>query len=278
MKLWLAIIAALLLSGCTDSEVTDAQLCNVPTTGPVLIAAGSFEMGKGGIYPGEGPPREVTLAAFDIDLAEVTNRQFAAFVAETGYVTVAEKPAPETGKPGSAVFTIPSPGNPSWWRWQDGASWRHPDGPGSAITDQMDHPVVQVAYEDAAAFAEWAGRTLPSAEQWEYAAQGGGKPQPTANSWQGIFPAYDSAEDGYAGLAPVGCFEPNGFGLFDMTGNVWELTSTAVDGGMMIKGGSYLCADNYCRRARPAAWQAQELGLGTSHVGFRTVSKPEGGA
>jgi sulfatase modifying factor 1 len=199
-------------------------------------------------------------------------------VADTGYVTVAEKPAPETGKPGSAVFTIPTPGNRSWWRWQDGASWQHPDGPGSSITDQMDHPVVQVAYEDAAAYAQWAGRALPSAEQWEYAAQGGGKLQAMSNSWQGVFPVYNSAVDGYEGLASVGCFEPNGFGLFDMTGNVWELTSTTVEGGAVIKGGSYLCADNYCRRARPAAWQAQELGLGTSHVGFRTVSKPLDGA
>ncbi|WP_114520786.1 formylglycine-generating enzyme family protein [Altererythrobacter sp. ZODW24] len=272
MKQILFFITVMSLAGCAADE----QSCRTPSDVPVAIAGGSFEMGKGAIYPEEGPPRKVAVAAFDIDPSEVTNRQFAAFVADTNHVTVAEKPAPETGKPGSAVFTIPTPGNPSWWRWKDGASWRHPDGPGSSITDKLDYPVVQVAYEDAAAYAKWAGRALPSAEQWEYAAQGGGAHQPASNSWQGVFPAYDSAEDGYAGLAPVGCFEPNGFGLFDMTGNVWELTSSITEGGHVIKGGSYLCADNYCRRARPAAWQAQELGLGTSHVGFRTVSTPQG--
>ena len=251
-------------------------------------------MGSDEAYAEEGPQRRIKVSGFAIDVHEVTNRQFAAFVEATGYVTDAEKvprllpgATSEMTKPGAAVFGIPTPANPSWWHWVPGASWRHPEGPGSTIEGKERHPVVQVSARDAAAYARWAGARLPTAEEWEYAARGGlsgqtyewgaeRKPdgQARANTWQGAFPFEDRGVDGYKGTAPIGCYAPNGHGLHDMTGNVWELTATPTPDrtGYVIKGGSFLCSDNYCRRDRPAAWQAQELGLGTNHVGFRTVA------
>jgi sulfatase modifying factor 1 len=248
--------------------------------GRVLIAAGTVLLGE----DGEGRPgHKVAVAAFWIDRHEVTNRQFAAFVAATGYRTAAERAG------GSAVFVQPTgpvyldnAGN--WWRYRKGADWRHPDGPGSDIAGREDWPVVQVDYEDATAYARWTGAELPDEAQWERAARGNqsgprdprrwaydGVEHPTANSWQGVFPIRDTGADGYVGLAPVGCFEGNSFGLHDMVGNVWEWTSEQRGGSGLIKGGSYLCAMNYCANFRPAAFQAQELDLVTSHIGFRTI-------
>jgi formylglycine-generating enzyme required for sulfatase activity len=225
--------------------------------------------------------------AFWIDRHEVTNRQFAIFVAATGYRTQAEREG------GSAIFVLPrssSIEDPSqWWHYAKGASWRHPEGPSSDLTGKANYPVVQVTYEDALAYANWAGRELPNAIEWERAARGGqttsrsplswafAKGHPIANSWQGPFPVVDVGEDGYKGIAPVGCFPANDFGLRDMIGNVWEWTTShapgAIAGSRLLKGGSYLCAMNYCANFRAAAFQAEEHDLGAAHIGFRTISR-----
>lgn len=257
------------------------------------VKGGTFTKGENPRYPEEGPARQVSVSDFRIGTTEVTNAQFARFVAATDYVTMAERepPAlpeapPDMLKPGSAVFRVPTSDNPSWWAWVPGAQWRHPTGPGSTIEGRDNDPVVQVAYNDAQAYARWAGMRLPSEEEWEYAARAGsislpeptdqaGKPQ--ANYYQGVFPINDTGADGYSSRAPVGCFAPNAFGLYDMIGNVWEWTTTvgsrpdASEPVGIIKGGSFLCAANYCARYRPAARQFQERGLGTDHIGFRVV-------
>jgi formylglycine-generating enzyme len=259
----------------------------------------------------------------------VTNAQFREFVTATGYVTLAERgldPATHPGMakellaPGSVVFIPPtnvaSGGRiTQWWQYVPGASWREPTGPGSSIAGKDNHPVVHIAYEDALAYARWRRRELPTEAQWEFAARGGrdgeddwssafdAEGKLIANSWQGIFPVYNTNEDGYAGTAPVGCFRPNGYGLYDMIGNVWEWTSDwyrpghprekainptgpelqdlALTAGQspsrVIKGGSFLCASNYCARYRPAARQPQEVDLGAAHLGFRTVLNRAGG-
>ncbi|MGJ3649365.1 formylglycine-generating enzyme family protein [Sphingomonas sp. GlSt437] len=255
------------------------------------VPAGTFMMGADPHYPEEGPPRLVSLPGFWIDEHELTNAEFAAFVKATGYRTMAERAplalpdAPADMKqPGSAVFTVPTVDDPRWWRWRVGAQWRRPHGPGTSIAGRDREPVVQIAYEDAVAYARWAHKELPSEAQWEYAALGGARSlpeepvdkggKPTANYYQGVFPGRDLATDGYPGPAPVGCFPPNGYGLYDMIGNVWEWTRDLAGDGdprHVIKGGSYLCAANYCARYRPAARQFQELGLGTDHIGVRLV-------
>jgi len=247
----------------------------------VLVPAGTVLLGE----DGEGRPGcRVAVAAFRIDRHEVTNRQFAAFVAATGYRTAAERA-------GSSALFVPPTGAvnlnnaASWWRYRKGASWRHPEGRSSSIAGREDWPVIHVDYQDAAAYARWAGGALPSEAQWERAARGSqtsprkavswayaGEDHSIANSWQGVFPVRDTGKDGYVGLAPVGCFGGNDLGLHDMVGNVWEWTSEQRDGTSRVKGGSYLCAMNYCANFRPAAFQAQELDLGTSHIGFRTIS------
>ena len=260
------------------------------------IPAGQFVMGENPRYPEEGPARHITVSGFVMDAHEVTNAEFAAFVEATGYVTLAEQdPPPLAGAPpemllpGSAVFQVPTADNPNWWRWVVGAQWREPEGPGSSIEGKEQYPVVQIAYDDALAYAEWAGGSLPSESQWEYAARGGAPVidtplgsdgAPAANYYQGVFPQRDLGEDGYEGRAPIGCFPANGFGLYDMIGNVWEWTAEAdprAPGSAVIKGGSFLCAANYCARYRPSARQFQERGLGTNHIGFRLVYPAEGG-
>ncbi len=254
--------------------------------GRLFVPAGSVLLGE----DGEGRPgRKVDVPAFWIDRHEVTNGQFAAFVQATGYRTAAEREG------GSAIFVQPTEpvtldNAGLWWRYRKGADWRHPQGPGSDIAGHEQWPVIHVDHEDASAYARWSGGTLPNEAQWERAARGdqtaGRDPRswayesdghPTANSWQGVFPVRDTGDDGYVGLAPVGCFPANSFGLRDMVGNVWEWTSEQREGSGLIKGGSYLCAMNYCANFRPAAFQAQERDLGTSHIGFRTI-KPASAA
>ena len=290
---------AVLLVGCSQQqeqavpETTDAKCEGSSKSEMVWIPGGSFTMGENPRYPEEGPPREIEVDGFWMDSHEITNAEFAAFVKETGYKTLAERDPPkidgappEMLVPGSAVFNVPSDDDPRWWRWETGAQWRNPSGPDENIEGKDRVPVVQIAYDDALAYAEWAGKALPSEEQWEFAARGGetvlpepkdADGRPLANYYQGAFPAKDLSEDGFESRAPAGCFKPNGYGLYDMLGNVWEWTSAdgaradASEGVKVIKGGSYLCAANYCARYRPSARQFQERGLGTNHIGFRLV-------
>ena len=289
----------------------------------VWIPGGSFKMGDDEHYIEERSATDVRVDSFCIDQHEVTNIQFAQFVRETGYITVAERPLSavefpqlsETQRaPGSLVFVQPPLGEPvrelGWWHWVAGADWRHPAGVQSNIEGKENYPVVQIAYEDAQAYAEWAGKSLPTEAQWEFAAKGGLKnatftwgntySADKANTWQGKFPLRNLEQDGYFGTAPVKSFPANGYGLYDMAGNVWEWTvdwyrlghdgkahqanptvsdpSKSLDprepgvAKHVIKGGSFLCAKNYCSRFRPAAREAQSPDTGTSHIGFRLVS------
>jgi formylglycine-generating enzyme required for sulfatase activity len=268
-------------------------------------------MGADNAFPEEGPASQQSVAGFWMDRTEVTNAQFADFVAATGYRTLAERGvriSPDESSPvvaGSAVFRPQAegsrvPGLESWWTFVPGASWREPEGPGSSLDGREREPVVHVAFEDAAAYAAWAGRSLPTEEQFELAAQTSARRNAngeySANTWQGRFPVQNEPIDGYAGAAPVACYEPNALGLYDMVGNVWEWTASAYyprhdfaakaehpDGFdpnqpgepvAVLKGGSYLCAPDYCMRYRPQARIGQSRGLGASHVGFRTVLNP----
>jgi len=272
----------------------------------VRLDGGTFRMGSDGFYPEERPVRPESVAPFEIDRHAVTNDQFAAFVRETGYVTVAERPLdpsqfPDVDpEPGSLVFT-PTDGPVDlrvwqvWWRWVPGASWRRPYGGASNLEGRGEHPVVQVAYPDAVAYCEWAGCRLPTEAEWEFAARGGldgatfawGE-EPNdgarANTWQGRFPYRNDGASGWVYTAPVGSFPPNGYGLFEMTGNTWEWTSTLWSDGhagdhhcapggtsrsRVLKGGSHLCAPEYCLRYRPAARSSQTEDSATTHIGFR---------
>jgi formylglycine-generating enzyme len=297
----------------------------------VALAGGTFRMGSDQHYPEEAPAHDVTVSPFRIDRTPVTNRQFKAFVAATGYVTVAEiapdpkdypGAKPNMLRPGSMVFTPPH--HPvdvrdwtQWWRFTFDANWRRPYGRGRDNHGLDDHPAVHIAYRDAEAYAAWAGKALPTEAEWEYAARGGlneaefawgdeltPEGRQMANTWQGNFPNQNLALDGYTRTSPVGSFPENGYGLYDMIGNVWEWTTDWFSarhpvtspccipanprGGAetdsidprdrsvriprkVVKGGSHLCAPNYCRRYRPAARHAQPIDSGMSHVGFRCV-------
>ena len=290
-------------------------------------------MGSDAHYPEEAPARRVAVDGFWIDVAPVTNREFARFVEQTGYTTVAEctpDPAdypgirPEMMQAGSLVFTkpdrpVPLTNSYSWWHFCFGANWRHPRGPHSTTDGLEDHPVVHIAYADAEAYARWAEKSLPTEAEWEYAARGGleAKPYPwgdelepggriLANYWLGMFPWENLRTGGYVGTSAIGTYAANGYGLYDMIGNVWEWTSDwyalpptkapgaaccipknpgggaesqsydpctpdILIGRKVLKGGSHLCAPNYCRRYRPAARYAQPVDTATSHVGFRCV-------
>jgi len=309
------LLGGLLLVDPSTSAVASAGAaatrCELPDRSEIRIPAGTFLMGSAR-YHDEGPVHSVMVAAFWMDRFDVTNAQFAKFVAATGYVTDAERrPDPkdypeipaERLEAGGAVFVAPADGRAPeddvrWWQFVSHANWRHPYGPTSSIVGHENDPVVQVSYRDALAFARWTGRELPTEEQYEYAARGGlnGKTYAwgdqltpggrwMANVWQGDFPNQNTTEDGYNGVASVGCFPPNGYGLYDMIGNVWKWTSSPYSHATAssaqpasrvvrtIKGGSFLCSRNYCRRFRPAARQPEESGFSSMHLGFRTVSR-----
>lgn len=263
--------------------------------GMVWVPGGTFTIGDT-LYPEELPLREISVEGFWMDRTEVTNAEFAAFVDATGYITVPERPVdtvahpglpPEMQLPGAVVFIMPNDVNgmgdiSQWWQYVPGANWRHPGGPGTSIEGREQFPVTAIAYEDALAYAEWKGRELPSEAQWEWASRAADPDAPNphaqpreANTWQGLFPVINEAEDGFVGVAPVGCFEPNALGLHDMIGNLWEWTADAYEdapGTRVIKGGSWLCAPSYCFRYRPGARQPQEADLATTHLGFRTIA------
>lgn len=288
------------------TDLTGPSVSHRDTVG---IAGGSFTLGEGGMYPEEEPCRRLTVADFAVQATPVTNAQFGRFVEATGYVTQAERPvAGNASEPGSLVFRCTD--GPvdlldwrQWWRWVDGACWYAPQGPGSDLTGLADHPVVHIAYVDALAYAEWIGMRLPSEAEHEYAARGGAIPAPyawgterdpqgrfMANTWRGRFPYLNTADDGWETTSPVGSFPANGYGLFDMIGNVWEWTSTRYRPGhatsepacscsprpdpsgetlRVLKGGSHLCAPEYCLRYRPAARSPQAENTSSSHIGFR---------
>jgi formylglycine-generating enzyme required for sulfatase activity len=297
----------------------------------VWIPGGTYLMGSDYHYPEEAPAHRVSVGAFWMDRHAVTNREFRRFVDATKHVTSAERPAnaadypgaiPQLLAPSSVVFRkAPHPvdlhNHYNWWTYVAGADWRHPRGPGSSLQGLWDHPVVHVAFDDAQAYATWAGKALPTEAEWEFAARGGfeeaefvwgsefepgGKPM--ANTWQGEFPWQNLLTDGFEWTAPVESFPPNAYGLYEMAGNVWEWTDDwyqdhakipkpccTMDnprGGAreqsrdlstpgvqiprkVMKGGSYLCAPNYCRRYRPAARMAQAVDTSTCHLGFRCI-------
>jgi formylglycine-generating enzyme len=303
-----------------------------PARDMVWIPGGTFLMGSNDHYEEEAPAHKLRVNGFWIDKYLVTNAQFQKFVKATDYATTAERPAnpedypgadPALLQPASIVFTPPPSqidmGNHyNWWNYVRGANWRHPEGPGSNIKGREKHPVVHVTFEDALAYAAWAGKALPTEAEWELAGRGGledkefawgdelyPKGRFMANTFQGQFPYRNSCEDGYERTSPVGSFPANGYGLYDMIGNVWEWTvdwyqehnqiekppCCTMDnprGGnpeashdpnlkgvqiprRLVKGGSYLCTPDYCKRYRPAARMAQGIDTSTGHMGFRCI-------
>ena len=336
----LGALAAVVMS-CTASCSRDGDGSGDANTGMVWIPGGEFAMGSTDplARTDEQPVHRVRVRGFWMDATEVTNAQFRAFVQATGYRTVAErpidweelrkqvpegtpKPPPEKLLPGSLVFAPPAHAVAlddvaQWWSWTTGADWQHPMGPGSSIDGKDDVPVVQVAHEDAVAYCAWVGKQLPTEAEWEFAARGGidgavnawgNEPiDPSrANTWQGHFPDVNTTADGFAGVAPVRSFPPNGYGLYDMAGNVWEWCSdryrpdayalavaAAGPGGVTVdpqgpaesmdprnpyapdsrvhRGGSFLCNDSYCASYRVAARMSCPPDTGMSHVGFRCI-------
>lgn len=322
--------------GCDVDPESGGYGAADPKPGMVWIPGGAFTMGSDlpDALPEEGPAHRVRVDGFYLDVHEVTNAQYNEFVEATGYVTVAErdvdwevlrrslpagtpKPSAEQLKAGSVVFRQPTGEQPGGWDWVIGAQWRHPEGPGSSLEGRMDHPVVHVAWEDAMAFAEWAGKRLPTEAEWERAARAGreGAPYvwgdapvsdgaPRANIWQGSFPDRNDAADGFSGTAPARSFDPNGWGLHDMAGNVWEWCSDfyradayaeraslgvienpagpetswwpgrELETMRSMRGGSFLCHQTYCTRYRVSARTGQAVDTGASNIGFRCAADP----
>lgn len=324
--------------------VTDS-LINHPPNGMLWIPDGTFMQGAVSqdqmAMQHEKPQHSVTVDGFFMDITEVTNAQFAKFVDETGYITIAEreidweamkkqlpegtpKPHDSVLQPGSLLFKKTKSSVPNlydfsqWWRWSIGTNWRHPKGPESNIEGKDNHPVVHVCYEDALAYCEWAGKRLPTEAEWEYAARGNqnnttyfwgddrSQLSKRANSWEGEFPVNNTLEDGFERTAPVKTYPANNFGLFDMAGNVWEMTTDwyninyyqeLVDSNTaivnpkgpdkaynpsnpyiqekVIKGGSFLCSDSYCASYRVSSRMGTSMDSSAEHVGFRTVATPE---
>jgi formylglycine-generating enzyme required for sulfatase activity len=317
----------------TEEAPLSAERLQTPHPEMVWIPGGVFRMGSDHHYPEEQPVHRARVDGFLMDRAPVTNREFQRFIEATGYVTFAEIPPdpkdypgalPHMLKAGSLVFTPPE--GPvdlrdwsQWWQFKFGTFWRRPYGPSSSLGELEEHPVVHIAYRDAEAYARWAGKELPTEAEWEFAARGGldgsefawgdeftPQGRHMANTWQGEFPHANSQEDGYARTSPVTAFPPNGYGLYDMIGNVWEWTADwygtrhvvaavspccpsvnprgAAEQGSydtclpniriprkVVKGGSHLCAPNYCRRYRPAARHAEPIDTSMSHIGFRCI-------
>ncbi len=324
------------MSASISTDEKDARNSGRAPPGMIAIPGGTFLMGSERFYPEEAPVRKVSVDAFWMDETPVTNAQFARFVEATGHVTFAEiAPDPKDypgmlpgmAHAGSLVFEKTAgpvdltSGAVPWWDFRIGANWRQPLGPGSSIEGIEDHPVVHVAHSDAAAYAKWAGKTLPTEAEWEFAARGGadGKEfawgdelapggKMLANYWQGRFPYANTQEDGYLRTSPVRSYPANGYGLYDMIANVWEWTDDwfaqpkverktkgsccipsnprgGTRGGSIdrtdpsriprrvLKGGSHLCAEDYCQRYRPAARYAQPVDTTTGHVGFRCIKR-----
>jgi sulfatase modifying factor 1 len=324
----------MVVSSTGRSSVGNGKLSSVaPSQNMVWIPGGPFVMGSDEHYPEEAPAHKMSVDGFWMDSHQVTNAQFRRFVKATGYVTLAERTPladdypgakPELLVPGSIVF-VPPPNRVDlddhyvWWQWVPGADWKHPEGPGGNIGGRERHPVVHVAWEDVNAYASWVDKAMPTEAEWEFASRGGldgkayawgdelaPKGRMLANYWQGEFPWENLGLDGYERTSPVGSFPPNGYGLFDTIGNVWEWTSdwytdghaemhrccgsipTNPTGGereasidlkapgapmprKVLKGGSFACAENYCRRYRPAARMHHPIDTGTNHIGFRCI-------
>jgi len=318
----------------------DVPVSRPPARDMVWIPGGTFRMGSADFYPEERPVHDVSVDGFWMDDHPVTVAEFRRFVKATGHLTLAEQPPdpadypdadPALLVPGSLVFQrTPGPVDlddyTNWWTWVPGAQWRHPEGPGSTVDGRERHPVTHVAYGDAVAYATWADKELPTESEWEFAARGGldgatyawgdefaPKGRQMANTWQGEFPWQNLLLDRYERTSPVGTFPPNGYGLFDVAGNVWEWTSDYYTpahpdavvhaccgpsgprvnprqrspdasynvGGpgerfprMVVKGGSHLCAPNYCHRYRPAARSPQTVETSMGHLGFRCIVRP----
>ena len=327
--LFLAMLALFACSRPRDVQVGKSSPATLPVKGEspptaapkemVWIAGGAFLMGSNHGNLNERPVHEASVGGFWMDVHEVTNGQFADFVRATHYVTLVEQKPKTADFPGvpaenlvAGALVFHSPAHPvslkdyrQWWSYVPGANWRHPEGPSTSIRGKEKYPVVDVAYEDAEAYCRWAEKRLPTEAEWEFAAYGGGghttyvwgneakhQHEAVANIWQGRFPDLNTRQDGYYGTAPVASFHANGYGLYDMAGNVWEWTSdlyqpasdqqdpstdpnqppiTPGSEQRVIKGGSYLCNDSYCSGFRPSARMASEAGAGQCHVGFRCV-------
>lgn len=336
----LPIAWIILALGCSGEDEALVQQRDAPP-GMVWVPGGEFSMGSTAsmAWAVESPVHRVSVSGFWMDATEVTNDEFRAFIEDTGYVTTAERPAEladimsqlppgtppppaEALQPSSLVFVpteekVPLDDYSRWWRYAPGADWLHPEGPENSIDGLGEHPVVHVSWDDAAAYASWAGKRLPTEAEWEFAARGGleGKPfvwgdgpldaeSPQANIWQGGFPYENTAQDGWVGSAPVGSYAPNGYGLYDMAGNVWEWCadwyrhdtySVHADHEMLVdpegpdrsldpreptvpkrvtRGGSFLCNDSYCSAYRPSARMGSAVDSGSVHTGLRCVLTP----